>query len=148
MRKTILWTLLAAMLFCLTGCAALDSLSVSAVQPDLRLLSRPVYEEPSKPVITEESGAYQLDLWLDASQTMGGINPQTESMYPHASRRYREGGFHYRFENTTGMYETVLRCMLSSAEGSRVRLLRCGNERLPDAFLKSAIRTIPRPAPT
>ncbi|MDD6041276.1 MAG: hypothetical protein PUD63_08820 [Clostridia bacterium] len=136
MRKAALWMLLAVLLLALSGCAALDGLSQSNALPDLRLLSQPPYEEQPPAETPEQTpSALRLDLWLDASQVMGGVNPNEQSMYPHASRRYREGGFHYRYENTVGMYETVLRCMLSSAEGSRVRLLRYGNERLPDEYL-------------
>lgn len=138
MRKAVLWMVLLMMLFGLTGCAMLDELSQSDALPDLRLLTQPAYEEaPPVEDAEEAAGAIRLDLWLDATQVMGGVNPSVQSMYPHASRKYREGGFHYRYENTAGMYETVLRCMLSSAEGSRVRLLRYGNERLPDEYLKA-----------
>ncbi len=136
MRKFILWLMLLGLLFGLSSCTVLDGLSHSDAQPDLRLLERPVYEEtPPSSAPEEKESALRLDLWLDGTQVMGGINPNEEGMYPHASRKYREGGFHYRYENTTGMYETVLRCMLSSVEGSRVRLLRYGNERLPNAYL-------------
>lgn len=142
MRKAALWMLLSAMLFVLAGCTALDELSQSDALPDLRLLEQPVYTEPEPPSETAEnaSSALRLDLWLDASQTMGGINLNEESMYPHSSRKYREGGFHYRYQNETGMYETVLRCMLASVEDSRVRLLRYGNERLPDEYLLEHIK--------
>ncbi len=142
MRKAALWMLLTAMLFVLAGCSAMNELSLSDALPDLRLLAQPAYEEPEPSPEEPEaaSSAIRLDLWLDASQTMGGINPNEESMYPHSSRKYREGGFHYRYQRETGMYETVLRCMLSGVEGSRVRLLRCGNERLPDQYLKEHIR--------
>lgn len=137
MRKAALWMLLLIALLGLSGCAAVDG-SSPAAEPDLRLLEPPAYEEsPPAAEAVADGSALRVDLWLDASQVMGGINPTEESMYPHSSRKYREGGFHYRYENTAGMYETVLRCMLSSVEGSRVRLLRYGNERLPDAYLKA-----------
>lgn len=85
---------------------------------------------------TPASGAPLLvDLWLDASQVMGGINIHEESVYPHFSRKYREGGFHYRYGSQVGMYEGVLRACWPAAEGSRVRVLRAGNERLPDETL-------------
>ena len=76
-----------------------------------------------------------LDLWLDASQVAGGVNPNPDSIYPHRSGRYREGGFHYRYENETGWYENLLRDLLSAAEGRRVRVLRSGNERITDEML-------------
>lgn len=129
----------------LTACAMpetveafLSDASPSAAMPDLRLLSRPAYEEeaPASDLdASAASGVLRVDLWLDASPVMGGVNPAQESMYPHMSRKFREGGFHYRYGNEVGMYESVLRCMLSAAEGSRTRLLRYGSERLPDAFL-------------
>lgn len=131
--------LLLLALFCLTGCSVMDELgtSTSAVKPDLALLHRPEYTAEAVSAFSPQAdaSAMKLDLWLDATQVMGGINPNEESMYPHASKKYREGGFHYRYEDRTGMYESVLHCMLASAEGSRVRLLRYGNERLTDDFL-------------
>jgi len=140
MKKAALWMLLALLMLALSGCAALDELSRSDALPDLRLLVQPAYEEeaPAEAEVQGES-AFKLDLWLDASQVMGGINSNEKSMYPHSSSKYREGGFHYRYQNQTGMYETVLRCMLSGAEGSRVRLLRFGNERLPDEYLQEEV---------
>ena len=140
MRKAVLWLMLLVLLAVLSGCAALDGLSRSDAQPDLRLLERPVYaEDPPTAAPEEAESTLRLDLWLDGSQVMGGVNPNAKSMYPHSSRKYREGGFHYRYENMTGMYETVLRCMLSGVEGSRVRLLRYGNERLPDDYLQEQV---------
>ena len=140
MRKAVWGLLLAVMLFAFSGCTVLDELSQSDALPDLRLLSQPSYqEEPPAEQPEQLESAVQLDLWLDATQVMGGVNPNVKSMYPHASRKYREGGFHYRYENQTGMYETVLRCMLSSMENSRVRLLRYGSERLPDDYLRTHV---------
>ncbi len=135
MRRMILCVLLLSLLLGLCGCAAVDG--SSAALPDLRLLEPlPAMEPPPAEETAEESpDPMRVDLWLDASQVMGGINPNEDSMYPHSSRKYREGGFHYRFENQAGMYETVLRSMLAGVEGSRIRLLRCGNERLPYEFL-------------
>lgn len=78
---------------------------------------------------------------------MGGINIHEESVYPHFSRKYREGGFHYRYGSQVGMYEGVLRCLLAAAEGSRVRVLRAGNERLPDEALQALAGPARRRAP-
>ena len=134
MLKRIFLSLCALLM--LTGCTAVPGSSANG--PDLRLLRPLPYQEDVPAVQTVSSSAsLRMDLWLDASQTMGGINASGDSLYPHFSRKYREGGFHYRYENTVGWYETVLRCMLSAVEGSRVRLLRCGNERLPDVFLQA-----------
>lgn len=141
-RRMLLALLLCAALL-LTACGlpgALDAFSgadSASAAPDLRLLEWPAMSD-AVPGETESpaSGAPLLvDLWLDASQVMGGINIHEESVYPHFSRKYREGGFHYRYDSQVGMYEGVLRCLLAAAEGSRVRVLRAGNERLPDETL-------------
>lgn len=139
MFKRLLLICLCCGLLTLSGCAALPVFSQSQqALPDLRQLNPLPYEEPQTDSSTpaeEAQSALRVDLWLDASQLMGGINTTGGTLYPHYSRKYREGGFHYRYQDTVGWYETLLRCMLSSVEGSRVRLLRCGNERLTDDFL-------------
>lgn len=137
MRKVLLSVLLVCLLAVLCGCSR--PTESAAVLPDLRLLERPVYADEWSEPVSAKTGedVLRLDLWLDATQTMGGINPNRSSMYPHYSSKYREGGFHYRFGNETGLYEELLKSMLSASEASRVRILRYGNERLPDAFLKA-----------
>lgn len=145
MKKRILLLFCLCLPLLLTSCAVpevveafVSDASPSVSAPDLRLLTPPAYEEETfqaSAVSEKASDALRVDLWLDASQVMGGVNPAEESMYPHMSRKFREGGFHYRYGSEVGLYESVLRCMLSAAEGSRVRLLRCGNERLTDEFL-------------
>lgn len=130
--------MLLCLLLCLTGCAVWKEMNrtESEVRPDLRLLQRPTYHSAQEAAeVSASSSALRLDLWLDATQVMGGINPNEESMYPHFSRMYREGGFHYRTADGVGLYEELLHCMLTSVEGSRVRLLRYGSERITDAFL-------------
>lgn len=139
MFRRFLLILLCCGLLTLSGCAALPAFSQKTqTLPDLRQLDPLPYEEPeaspSAPA-EEAENALRVDLWLDASQLMGGINTTGGTLYPHYSRKYREGGFHYRYQDNVGWYETLLRCMLSSVEGSRVRVLRCGNERLTDDFL-------------
>ena len=136
MRKGLLILLLLCVAACMCGCSILPDESAE-VLPDLRLLERPVYADEAVPAGAAPSSqdVFRLDLWLDATPNMGGINIHRLSLYPHYSTKYREGGFHYRFGNETGMYESVLRGMLSAAEGSRVRLLRYGSERLPDEYL-------------
>ncbi len=146
MKKRLTLFLCLCLSLTLTSCTMpqavetfLSDASSDVSTPDLRLLRPPAFEEEEiMTSVPSEAAANPLrvDLWLDASQVMGGINPAEESMYPHMSRKFREGGFHYRYGSDVGMYESVLRCMLSAAEGSRVRLLRYGNERLPDAFLE------------
>lgn len=134
-RRLMLALALCAALM-LSACSLPQSLIASdAPAPDLRLLDWPAYEPASEPAQETEKDAQLVDLWLDASQLMGGINTTGGTLYPHSSRKYREGGFHYRFGSQVGMYEGVLRCLLSAAEGSRVRVLRVGNERLQEDSL-------------
>ena len=126
-------------LLALTRCAVLEVEGTPvAAEPALQLLSMPAYEDREAPAISPEDaqGHLRVDLWLDASQVMGGVSDNKDSIY-YRVRRFQQGGFHYRFGNTVGWYEDVLKALLSAAEGSRVRVLRAGNERLPDAFLQS-----------
>lgn len=139
--------MLLALLLCaaplLTACGlpgapdAFSGADSAAAVPDLRLLEWPAMSDavPGETESPASDAPLLVDLWLDASQVMGGINIHEESVYPHFSRKYREGGFHYRYGSQVGMYEGVLRCLLAAAEGSRVRVLRAGNERLPDETL-------------
>ncbi len=141
-RRMLLALLLCAALL-LTACGlpgALDAFSgadSAASAPDLRLLEWPAMSAavPGETEAPASAAPLLADLWLDASQVMGGINVHEESVYPHFSRKYREGGFHYRYGSQVGMYDGVLRCLLAAAEGSRVRVLRAGNERLPEEVL-------------
>ena len=143
-RRMLLALLLCAALL-LTACGlpgALDAFSgadSASAAPDLRLLEWPAMSDavPDETEAPASGAPLLVDLWLDASQVMGGINIHEESVYPHFSRKYREGGFHYRYGSQVGMYEGVLRCLLAAAEGSRVRVLRAGNERLPDEALQA-----------
>lgn len=125
----------------LTGCTMLRLAGeTTAAAPNLGLLEMEPYRdaETQSQAETGDHPAYlRVDLWLDASQVMGGINPNAESIYSHSGRKFREGGFHYRYGSTVGWYENVLRDMLGAAEGSRVRLLRAGNERLSDDLILS-----------
>ena len=142
--------LLALGLVCaaLTSCSAFHDLlpsdSGSAAQsgtgPNLALLALPAYnndEATATPAVTAGSAYSNVDLWLDATQNMGGINANQASMYPHFGRKYREGGFQYRYGSNVGWYENVLRDFLIAAGESHVRTLRYGNETLPDDLLTS-----------
>ena len=125
----------------LTGCSRwkVEGRTVEA-SPSLELLSMPAYEETAEIVsatVSSEEGPLRVDVWLDASQVMGGVNEHEDSIYPRASAKYRQGGFHYRYQDQVGWYENVLKDVLTAAEGSRTRLLRAGNERLTDDFLRS-----------
>ena len=141
-RRMLLALLLCAALL-LTACGlpgapdAFSGADSAAAAPDLRLLEWPAMSDavPGETEAPASGAPLLVDLWLDASQVMGGINVHEESVYPHFSRKYREGGFHYRYGSQVGMYEGVLRCLLAAAEGSRVRVLRAGNERLPEEVL-------------
>ena len=130
-RRMLLALLLCAALL-LTACGlpgapdAFSGADSAAAAPDLRLLEWPAMSDavPGETEAPASGAPLLVDLWLDASQVMGGINIHEESVYPHFSRKYREGGFHYRYGSQVGMYEGVLRCLLAAAEGSRVRVLR------------------------
>lgn len=147
-RKLKLFACLIALL-CLCSCSVLESLPAAFAPvepvgasnlPDLRQLTMPDADIAAQQssAAAGQNGPLQVDLWLDASQVMGGVNPLDSNLYPHRSRRYREGGFHYRYENETGWYENLLRDLLSAAEGSRIRVLRSGNERITDEELLSS----------
>ncbi|MEG2481556.1 MAG: hypothetical protein RSB06_05955, partial [Clostridia bacterium] len=102
LNKKLCLLLLCCALFCLCSCSVLAPVDVPAsAAPNLHLLAMPPYEDQELPAAPAQSAdPLRVDLWLDASQLMGGINPNQNSLYPHSSRKYREGGFHYRYENT------------------------------------------------
>ena len=140
--KTMKW--LCLMLCCLvlfTGCEPLQIAGEeTASVPSLMLLDMPDFEgeEAASGASSASAGATVVDLWLDASQLMGGINEDPASLYPQTARRYRQGGFHYRFgTSTVGWYEDLLQCLTEAAGDSRVRVLRAGNERLPDSYMEA-----------
>lgn len=130
-----LWLALAA----LTACESLPAdVPAQAAGPNLALLSLPAYDDPEaqRPQASDAGAEYSaVDLWLDATQNMGGINPNEKSMYPHTGKKYREGGFQYRYGTKVGWYENVLMDMLAAAGETHVRALRYGNETLPAALL-------------
>lgn len=138
-KPILLGILVLCMGLAVSGCTVLSlEGEPSANLPNLGLLEMEPYqgaETQSTGDAQAETGYLRVDLWLDASQVMGGINPNQQTIYPHSGRKFREGGFHYRWSNTTGWYENVLRDMLAAGDGSGLRVLRYGNERLTDAFL-------------
>lgn len=145
-RAVLLFTLL-ALCALLTACTAVDTLVAavptageeSAAGPNLSLLSFDSYTdaETETPAPTAGAAYATVDLWLDGTQNMGGINVETNSIYPHDGRKYREGGFHYHYGSQTGWYEDVLRDLLAAAGETHVRTLRYGNETMSDAYLQS-----------
>ena len=131
----------------LTACSALQSLtaalpapSQAVAGPNLDLLALPAYEDQEGGAEEAADGDVQyspVDLWLDATQNMGGISAIETSMYPHSGKKYREGGFHYRYGTHTGWYESLLRDFLTAAGDTRVRTLRNGNETFPEGALET-----------
>lgn len=138
-RRMALFLLLVFTAFALTACALLaGETQPQAAGPNLALLSLPAYADPEAQEEETAAGGAEympVDLWLDGTQNMGGINPNTKSMYPHFGRKYREGGFHYRYQNRVGWYENILNAFLTAVGDTRVRALRYGNETVPDAVL-------------
>ncbi len=139
--KTALALLLCLCLF-LGGCSILEleGEPVSS-RPNLSLLSMETYIDDSPAAVEGDgdvSAVPRVDFWLGASRLMGGIRATDESIYPHMSKRYREGGFHYRYGNQVGLYDELLRELLAAAEGSFTRILRFGDERLPDSLIADA----------
>lgn len=139
MKKVKWLCLVLALLMCFSSC---EKISVqgqtTATAPSLQLLHMPPYEDEEAASVgtVDTAGNMQVDLWLEGSQLMGGINEDSTSLYPQTGLRYRQGGFHYRFGvSTVGWYEDVLGCFLEAAGDARVRILRVGNERFPDALL-------------
>lgn len=140
-RKPFLLAVTLCLCLLLCGCSVLtlEAEPISS-RPNLNLLSMPPYEDEQSSSDASGGGASsrRVDLWLGASRLMGGISSIDEGIYAHKSKRYREGGFHYRYENEVGLYSEVLRDLLATAEGSFTRMLRFGDERIPDSLIIGA----------
>ncbi|MEA4928982.1 MAG: hypothetical protein VB104_09955 [Candidatus Limiplasma sp.] len=145
-RRLALAAALLLALAALTACDRVQTLleETPAAQqttgPNLGLLSLPAYDDPEADATQTAADAADympVDLWLDGTQTMGGINTNEQSMYPHTGKKYREGGFHYHYGAQAGWYESLLRDFLAAAGDTRVRALRYGNETVPDGFLRT-----------
>lgn len=141
-RLLLLGLLLAAACAALTACSVVEQFSPQTAQevggPNLNLISLTPYIDPEVETTaqsTDDVTYTTVDLWLDATQNMGGINTNEDSIYPHSGKKYREGGFHYRYGDDVGWYENVLRAFLSISGENNVRVLRNGNETMSDAFL-------------
>lgn len=141
MKAVLAGLMLLAAAALLPGCAVVSLQGEATLaKPNLSLLEMEPYRDGTRqtPSATQEAEGYlRVDLWLDATQGMGGINPHQETIYPHFGWRFREGGFHYRLGHGAGWYENVLRGMLDAAQGARTRVLRYGNERLPEKYLQA-----------
>ena len=140
MKKLKWLCLILALMMCLSGCEKLNIQGQqTATAPSLQLLNMPPYEDEEAASVgsADEEGNMLVDLWMDGSQLMGGINEDPTSLYPQTGLRYRQGGFHYRLGGEVGWYEDVLGCFLEAAGDSRVRVLRTGNERIPDSLITS-----------
>ena len=142
-RRLALLLLLLLLAASLSACDTLATLTATpATQtdagPNLDLLTLPPYTGTTTAQTTADvaGGALMpVDLWLDGTQNMGGINANTLSMYPHYGKKYREGGFQYHNGNQAGWYQSLLGDFLSAAGEARVRTLRYGNETMPAAML-------------
>lgn len=122
----------------LGACTLPQSAAPQAAGPDLRQVTLPAYVENNQPASDAQAGGDDfalVDFWLDATQNMGGVNPNALSIFPHYGKKYREGGFHYHYGSRAGWYETLLGDFLTAADDARVRTLRYGNEQIPDALL-------------
>ena len=145
-RRLLLMALCTLPLWTLTACSTLSALQAAAPEqqaaqagPNLSLLTLPAYTDTDAAAAQPADAAGQtalVDLWLDGTQNMGGVNTIDTVLYPHTGKKYREGGFHYRYGNYTSWYESLLRDFLTAAgDDARVRALRYGNETWPEAAL-------------
>lgn len=120
--------------------AALPSASPAASGPNLSLIALNGYtDQEGGGTDASATGAdyMAIDLWLDGTQNMGGVSAIESSMYPHAGKKYHEGGFHYHYGTRAGWYESLLRDFLVAAGDTRVRTLRYGNETFPNGALEA-----------
>ena len=141
MKRFFTGILLGCLLLLLCSCQLNLPRETSQAGVDLTQLEKPVFstgEEIPSPTPEREKTSLRIDLWLSGTPLMGGL-PTTATDITSARYRYQTGGFHYRFEETTGLYEELLTCMLSASEEAQgfLRLLRFGHERLPEDFLLS-----------
>lgn len=116
------------LLLCLLVNAAL------AGAPDMRTLTYTApaaYEVQAEEAGVDANRVIPVDVWLDATPNMGGINVIADSLLPSArGSAHYEGGFHYRYvEGRTelhGWYVDLLEALpeLMGPQRSRLRVLR------------------------
>ena len=118
----------------LVGILCLAMLPALAASPDLGTLR---YIPPQAPTAelseTTQPGSrvIPLDLWMDATPNMGGINLVEDTLYPTgSSAKYYQGGFHYLWQDNYrefhGWYVDLLTALpeLLGPQRSQVRVLR------------------------
>ena len=118
----------------LVGILCLVMLPALAASPDLGTLR---YTPPQAPTAelseTTQPGnrVIPLDLWMDATPNMGGINLVEDTLYPTgSSAKYYQGGFHYLWQDNYrefhGWYVDLLTALpeLLGPQRSQVRVLR------------------------
>ena len=118
----------------LVGILCLAMLPALAASPDLGTLR---YIPPQAPTAelseTTQPGnrVIPLDLWMDATPNMGGINLVEDTLYPTgSSAKYYQGGFHYLWQDNYrefhGWYVDLLTALpeLLGPQRSQVRVLR------------------------
>ena len=118
----------------LVGILCLAMLPALAASPDLGTLR---YIPPQAPTAelseTTQPGnrVIPLDLWMDATPNMGGINLVEDTLYPTgSSAKYYQGGFHYLWQDNYrefhGWYVDLLTALpeLLGPQRSQVRMLR------------------------
>ena len=138
LKRTLIFVIAVIIVFTCCGCSVKlsDEAPHTDDYPDLSLLKKPEWSpDVDEQEETSSTQTAMIDLWLSASQNTGGINPNTDSIFSHAGKKYTEGGFHYHYESQTGWYEAVLQAAIEACGNENIRILRCGNERFPDSFL-------------
>lgn len=127
-------------LLCLAAFPAL------AASPDLGTLR---YTPPQSPAadLSEtaqaENRVIPLDLWMDATPNMGGVNLVEDTLYPTgSSAQYYRGGFHYQWQDKYrefhGWYVDLLTALpeLLGPQRSQVRVLRYDDGLFSDELLE------------
>lgn len=123
----------------------LPALALAQGVPDLSLL---VYETPERMAPMEATGAARariipIDLWLDGTENMGGINGIEGTIYQGAEESIYSGGFHYLQSYGWGGKElhgwyldilTALPTLLGDGQATW-RVMRYGDEKISDELL-------------
>ena len=123
----------------------LAALPALAASPDLGTLR---YTPPQTPAVEEsespqtENRVIPLDLWMDATPNVGGVNLIADTLYPTgSSAQYYQGGFHYLWQDNYrefhGWYLDLLTALpeLLGPQRSQVRVLRYDDGLFPEELL-------------